>query len=239
MEITDIHCHILPGMDDGAKDEEESLALVRMAWEQGVEAFIATPHYSRQFRNDCPERIREKCEKLEKEARETIASEIRIYPGQEICWEESVPEKLDRGELLTLADSSYVLVEYLPSVSYGALFRNLRTLRLEGYLPILAHAERYGALRTEGLEELTEAGVCVQMNYGSIGTSLFDKDQRWCRKQLKEGNIHFLGTDMHSVHRRPPRVAEAMKWLETHLSGEELSRICRDHAGQVLTNQNL
>ena len=90
MEITDIHCHILPGMDDGAKDEEESLALVRMAWEQGVRTFIATPHYSRQFRNDCPERIREKCEKLEKEARKTIASEIRIYPGQEICWEESI-----------------------------------------------------------------------------------------------------------------------------------------------------
>ena len=62
-------------------------------------------------------------------------------------------EKLDRGELLTLAASSYVLVEYLPSVSYGALFRSLRTLRLDGYLPILAHAERYGALRTEGLEQ--------------------------------------------------------------------------------------
>lgn len=239
MEITDIHCHILPGLDDGAKDLEESLALVKKAREQGVTTFIATPHYSRRFPNDCPERIKEKCEELEEAARAQISPELSIYPGQEICWETDVPEKLDRGELLTLAGSSYVLVEFLPSVSRQSLYQSLRTLRLAGYLPILAHGERYGALRKEGLEELVESGIQIQMNYGSIGASLFDKEERWCRRQLKDGMISFLGTDMHGIHTRPPRIAEAMKWLRTHLDEEELTRICHVHGQRVLTNQNL
>ncbi len=239
MEFTDIHCHILPGMDDGARNEEESLALIRMAWEEGVTRFIATPHYSRQFRNDCPERIRDKCRQLEQKARETIAGELEIYPGQEIFWEEEIPEKLDRGELLTLADSSYILVEYRPSVSYRTLFESLRTLRMAGYLPILAHAERYAALRKEGLCELRESGILIQMNYASIGRSLFQKDERWCRKQLKEGYIDFLGTDMHNTNRRPPRIQEAMKWLASHLSEEELVQLCQIHGSRVAANQNI
>ncbi len=239
MEFTDIHCHILPGLDDGARDEEESLAMIRMAVEEGVTRFIATPHYSRQFRNDCPERIREKCHQIEEKARETITKDLEIFPGQEIFWEEEIPEKLDRGEILTLADSSYILMEYRPSVSYRTLLSSLRILRTGGYLPILAHAERYSILRKEGLQELKKSGIYIQMNYASIGRNLFQKDERWCRKQLKEGYIDFLGTDMHNTKSRPPRIQEAMKWLIPHMDEEELAQLSQIRGSRVTANQNI
>lgn len=239
MELTDIHSHILPGLDDGAKNLQESLALVRMAYEQGITHIIATPHYSPQFHNCRPTLIRERCLALEEEVQKNIAPEIRIYPGQEICWEDGVPEKLDAGELLTLADSSYVLIEFMPQESYRRIYQSLRTLRLAGYLPILAHAERYGELRKKGLEELADTDILIQMNYGSIGSRMFDRDERWCRKQLKEGLIHFLGTDMHSTNRRPPATEKALTWMRSHLEEDEIMLLCREHGEQIIMNQSI
>ncbi len=239
MELTDIHSHILPGLDDGAKNQQESLSLVRMAYEQGITHFIATPHYSPQFHNCSPALIRERCLALEEEAKNKIASEIRIYPGQEIYWEDGALEKLDAGELLTMADSSYVLIEFMPQESYRRIYQSLRTLRLEGYLPILAHAERYGELRKKSLDELVDTGVLIQMNYGSVGSRMFDRDERWCRKQLKEGLIHFLGTDMHSTDRRPPATEKALTWMQSHLEEDEITLLCREHGEQIIMNQSI
>lgn len=123
MDKTDIHSHILPGMDDGSANLEESLEMLRMAASQGFRNFIATPHYSPLYRNLCPDRIREQCAWLEGKAKASVQEEIRIYPGQELFYEDGLEEKLDEGKLLTLADSSYVLIEFAPRTPYPEMYR--------------------------------------------------------------------------------------------------------------------
>ena len=158
MRKIDIHCHIIPGLDDGAADLNESLEMLKIAWAQGFDTFIATPHYSLHYQNLCPELIREQCSLLEEKARSAVCPEIRIYPGQEICYEDDTMKKLEQGRLLTLADSSYVLTEFPYHILFAELYRSLQRLRLEGYIPILAHAERYRSIREneESLEELEQ-----------------------------------------------------------------------------------
>lgn len=240
MKITDMHCHVLPGLDDGASSEEESLQMLKAAAEQGIEAVIATPHYSGMFKNDSPEQVRKKCRALEKRAQREIAPGFRIYPGEEIfCSEESI-EKLKAGKLLTLADSRYLLIEFLPNVPYSALYRAARELVFAQYLPIFAHIERYGALRQEGrVEELIEAGAYMQMNYRHIGGRWYTETTRWCRKMLKRENIHFLGTDMHNVTTRGPQTKKAMRWLAKHPDKEYVRSICSGNAGMVLENRTI
>lgn len=241
MRKTDVHCHILPGLDDGARDQEESMEMLKLARARGFETFIATPHSSLHYRNLCPELIREQCSILEERARSSAGPEIRIYPGQEIFYDNDTIRNLEKGKLLTLADSSYVLIEFPYHISFAELYRSLQRLRLEGYSPVLAHAERYGAVRERGesLEELTEAGVLIQINYASLEKSWTDRNLRWCRKQLKDGRVHFLGTDMHNMSSRPPQTEKACAWMERHLDRETLEALCYGNAEKLLKNESI
>ena len=241
MEKTDVHAHIISGIDDGAENAEESMAMLKLAAVQGFRKFIATPHYSPQYRNLCPEYIQEECRRLEEQAQACIHPDIRIYPGQEIYYEDGVMEKLDKGKLLTLAGSSYVLMEFAVHVSYSELYRSLQRLRLEGYYPVLAHAERYPALRKEenSLEELEEAGVLIQLNYGSLQGAWWQETARWCRKQIKAGRIHFLGTDMHDAVNRPPHTERTFAWMERYLDKERLEALCYGNAERLLKNESI
>lgn len=240
MKKTDIHCHVLPGLDDGSDSWQESLQMIRMAAEQGFRAVTATPHYSRRFPNDCPDKIRWMCQELNRLIRRELNADIRVYPGQEIFYREEVPKKLKRGELLTIAESSYVLVEFLPEVPYSSLFRGLEQLILHGYRPILAHVERYGVLRKEGrIEELFDYGVVLQMNYHSIGGSWFAENTQWCRKMLKAEKIHLLGTDMHNRTTRAPATEKAEQWMRRHLNWQYIQKIAYKNARLVLTNEKL
>ena len=241
MEKTDIHSHIIPGIDDGAKSLEESLAMLAMAAGQGIDSLIATPHYSPHYRNLHPELIREGCAHLEEQARASVSPDIRIYPGQEICYEDGILEKLEEGRLLTLADSSYVLIEFSYRTPYPEMYRSLQRIGLAGYSPVLAHAERYPALRGEegSLDELVEAGVLIQMNYGSLEGPWHSGDLRWCRKQIKEERVHFLATDMHGADMRPPRTEKASAWMEKHLEAEKREALCRGNAEKLLKNENV
>lgn len=240
MDKIDIHSHILPGFDDGAGSLEESLKMLQMAAEQGFRKFIATPHYSRQYRNLCPEKIREQCAWLEEKAKASVQAEIRIYPGQELFYEDGLLQKLEEGKLLTLADSSYVLMEFAYSIPYTELYRALQRVRLAGLSPVLAHAERYPALWEEGqFPELIEAGILIQVNYGSLEGTFLEKQARLCRRLLERGEAHFLGTDMHDARRRPPRAEKTFAWMEKHLSGEQIEALCRGNAEKLLKNESI
>ena len=90
-----MHCHILPGLDDGSKSEQESVQMLKLAKKQGIRGLIATPHYSPSYRKSTPVQIRELCKELEERAQELVDPGFRIYPGQEIFYSEDVPEKLE------------------------------------------------------------------------------------------------------------------------------------------------
>lgn len=234
--MVDVHTHVLPGVDDGSRDMEESCALLRKAAKQGVTAVIATPHYSRKRGT---EGYRELTEELQTKIQEEFP-DFSVYLGQETYYHEELPEALRDGQALTMAGSRYVLVEFDPLVPYQTLFRGLRRLLSSGYIPILAHFERYACLRQEkNLEDLEGCGCKLQMNYESLQGSLFSKDLRWCRKQVQQGRVHLLGTDMHRLDYRPPEMDAAMRWLQGHVDGRVINQMVYENPRCIIKNKQM
>lgn len=206
--MIDIHTHVLPGVDDGSPNIEETEKLLKMSWKQGVTTIIATPHFS--HHTDFA-KLQERLEMTRKAANK-IDPRFKIYLGQEILYFEGICDWLDQGKALTLADSRYVLVEFRPNDNFIRLLRAVRELVSDGYLPIVAHIERYDCLREKGkTAELIDNGAYLQMNAASVIGGIFNQDARWCRNEIAQNRIHFIASDMHNVSTRPPRMADAWK----------------------------
>ena len=121
MGYIDIHAHIVPDVDDGAKDNCESLEMLKQAYEAGITTVIATPHYSKGFKTYTLEDIKRYCKTLEKHAQEQICPEFKVYTGQEIFYNAKSLETIQSGGVISLADSNYILLEFSPEISYSAL----------------------------------------------------------------------------------------------------------------------
>ena len=238
--IIDTHSHILPGLDDGASDMQESIRMLRQAGQQGIRGVIATPHYSGRFPNICPDRIRRLCREVQAQARARLKTEIQIWPGQEIMYSEDALSLLEEEKLLTIAGTRYVMVEFLPAAPYSYIFSAVRELTLAGYRPVLAHAERYQALREEGrLEELKKQGACVQLNFRPAGGKWHQGTARWCRKILRRGLADFLGTDMHNTEGRGPETERAVRWMEKELSSSYIDAVLKRNAMGLLEGKEI
>lgn len=231
----DIHTHVLPGVDDGAKNWDICLEMIDRAWEGGVRQIIATPHYLPwQKKENKPEQLIWLCKEAEDKARKELGHPIRIYPGQEIYYHADLEEKLRRGEILTLAGSRYILVECALEIPYRELLQAVMRLRAQSYQPILAHVERYNCLRNpEHLQSIREAGAMLQINVQSVNGGLLDKDTRWCKKQLLDGQIHFIASDMHNLSTRPPMSFEKLQWIGRKLDRDYQKEILQDNALRI------
>lgn len=231
--IIDIHAHILPGVDDGARTMGEACRLLEQAIAQGAIAVIATPHGGARSSPE-PQVLQE----LAAQVQEEISwrhPKFRIFLGQELYYHEGLLEQLAAGEVLTMAGSRYVLVEFDPAVNYSVLYRGLRSLYTGGYQPILAHMERYRCLRREeNLLEVLDSGCLLQMNYRGLEGSRWHPETRWRRNQVLEGRIHFLGTDMHRTDFRPPEIDGALAWLDRHVDGKDQKRLVGGNAYRML-----
>ena len=241
IKIIDMHCHVLPGVDDGAQSMEESLELVKKACAQGVRSIIATPHYSRRSLN--PDRHAEQ-ESLRAELEERIQDEIdadfEVFLGQEVYYHEEITQRIRDGYGWPMADSRYMLIEFDTRSDYETIFRGLRKLANAGYRPILAHMERFPAIRRKGgIEELMSLGVVMQMNYESLAGSFLNGEVRWCREQVKSGVIDVLGSDMHRLDFRPPNLMPALHWLQKALDPEDIRRLCYENPMRIVWDREL
>lgn len=229
--LIDIHAHILPGIDDGARNIEESIEMAAMAVSQGIKTIIATPHY---YRRGNRKDYRKIYEETKRQIQKAIP-ELSLFLGQELYYHEELEDRLLSGQALTLSGTRYVLVEFDTRISYSQMSRAVRSLAGFGYIPVLAHIERYECLREEGaLSKLHRLGAMFQMNYESLTGRWYEADIRWCRKQIKEKNIHFLGTDMHRKDYRPPEIKKAIAWLERHTDAAYAAEITRKNAMDIL-----
>ena len=171
--IVDMHCHVLPGVDDGPETMEASMAVLREASRQGIGTMIVTPHFHPgRYTVDAP-RIREALI----QTRGAIAAEglnLRLVPGQECYYYSGLVEALESRRALTLAGTNYVLVEFEEDTLYSTVQFAVRELGECGYHPIIAHYERYICLykRKDRLDELRGKGAMLQLNFDR----LLDKD---------------------------------------------------------------
>ena len=238
--FVDIHTHILPGVDDGAESMMQSIRMARIAAMEGISRIILTPHQRADRRCVSPEGIERRMKLLQEEIdRQKIP--IRLYPGSELFYRHGIEELLAAGKLMTLAGSSYCLVEFFPEENYAYIRDGLNRLSAFGYFPILAHAERYEQLTESGrAEELKRSTGCLyQLNAASLtGENGFLYKSR-SRRLLKNGLADFIATDAHDEKGRGPRIARLADWLEKRYGKEERDRLLILNPAAVLEDREI
>jgi protein-tyrosine phosphatase len=203
----DIHSHILPEIDDGSKSMEQTIKMVKLAYEEGIRTMVATPHYHEDsywkpisLLEDCLERV--------KEAVKDIVPDMKILLGSEIYYSHESIRLLRENKIPTLSGTRYILVEYSIMADYKYIKNGLQDFILAGYIPIIAHIERYEDV-TKDLERIMEfidMGVYIQANATSITGEIGRRYQIITKKLLKNNYIHLIATDAHSECIRAPRM---------------------------------
>lgn len=238
--MIDIHCHILPGVDDGAQDMEETRRMLEIAWEEGIDTIIATPHYRHRYIENTQERLNERL-RLTQEAASLVSPEFRIYLGNEIYFSHSSVESLRGGRALTMAGSNYTLVEFFTGKPYQELEAAIRDFQLGGYQPIIAHAERYDCLleQPSRVEELVEMGAYIQVNAKTVTGGNGRNGKSFAKKLLKYELIHFIGTDAHSAEQRAPEMRKAQEYLAKKAGAAYAEALCGGNAWKILQKEYL
>ena len=198
----DFHSHILPGLDDGARDLDDSLMLASAMKGWGFERVYCTPHINALYRNT-PESIRPAFEQLQEAlATHNVDLDIRMSAEYRLV-PETWPEVLEKKWLMPIEDK-YILME-LP-ISRRSEMKNIspmeefRKIVSMGLTPILPHPERYGYLSHDELLEFVDIGVKIQCNYGSLAGLYGHEAEEIAGSLVKEGIVSFFGTDMHNAH---------------------------------------
>lgn len=222
--IIDIHSHILPGIDDGARDMDEAMQMLTIAYDQDIRIIVATPHYSTYIHEYTIKELKEIVKQINLAA-QSIGMDMQIILGNELFYSIDLVEALSKGEALTIYGTRYILVEFLSSISEQEICYALNHCIYSGYIPIVAHAERYECLRAKPqmVEELIRLGAYIQLNLSSLVGGISSSKTRFARKLLKMQCVHFLGTDCHDVRKRPPRTKRAIRYL-AHKYGKDRLR---------------
>lgn len=210
----DIHSHVLPGLDDGSQSMEQSLAMLRIACEQGIETIVATPHNMPGKGRPDRERVEEEVRRLQKAAVER-GIPVRLSQGCEYYYREEILEELEEGKGIPLGSSDCVLVEFGVQEETRYIRNAVRAIRDIGYYPVIAHVERYERLigDIETLADIRKMGACLQVNASSVIGKNGRKTKEKVKKILKAGLADVIGTDAHSDGRRGPYLKECAACL--------------------------
>lgn len=215
--MIDIHSHILPGIDDGAQTEADSIAMAKQAVEQGIHTVIATPHH----KNGRYENIRDNIVKYTHILNELLKQKeipLTLLPGQETRINGEMIEDLTNGNLLPLNDSIYLFVE-LPSASVPRYTSQmLYDIQMAGYIPIIVHPERNRELidNPNLLYELVSKGALTQVTAGSL-TGRFGKKIETFSHELIEANLtHFVASDAHNTASRKFNLQAALEIIQSN-----------------------
>ena len=205
----DIHSHILPGVDDGARNMEETRRMLYRAYEDGTRIIVATPHFAAGKKHMAPEKLLQLLLEVNQLAAE-ISKEMMVISGNELFYSMDMLDALAAGRALTLHGSRYILVEFFPSEEYKEIREGLNRCLFAGYLPILAHAERYKSLirEPELVGELVTLGAHVQLNLSAFTGSRFMAISKFCHRLMSEGWVHFIGSDSHREDDKQPLASE-------------------------------
>lgn len=222
--MIDIHCHILPFLDDGPKSMEGALEMAQIAYDDGIRKIVATPHYIESWRVIPREKVMESVEEFNLILNEKDI-DIEILTGHEVYFTWGIPSLIKNGEVSTLNNSQYFLMEFplsdIPKHADEMIFE----LKLMGKIPILAHPERYKEVKENPniLIEYIDMGALCQVDSGSI-IGQFGKDTMEVARSLIGNNmVHFVASDGHCAKVRTPRLKDSYKKV-MDLFGEEKSQ---------------
>lgn len=236
--MTDIHCHFLYGVDDGAKTPEETLSMLNMAYQDGVRTIIATPHYNEHHDADAAH-ISDLLKAVSAQVADTLPG-LKLYPGNECYLNERLLDALQTGKCLTMAGGRYVLTEISSYMMSKVMIRMLSEIISSGYTPIVAHCERL--IQDKGdlskISMLKELGCLLQVNASTILEKNGRWFDRWLYGSLLNGDISFISSDAHNLSSRRPVLSEAYEAVARNTSSQTANEVFRKNAETLLLGNN-
>lgn len=237
--LIDIHCHVIPNIDDGADNISTSLEMCKIAQEDGIYGIIATPHYIYGVFDNERDLVCAKVIELNNNLKEKDIN-IDIYPGCEAFIFPELPKLVEEGKVCTLNNSQYVLIE-LPMESIPKYTDNvIYQLKLSGYTPIIAHPERNAVINSypDVLFNLISRGALSQVNASSLA-GLFGKNvMKTAATLLRHNMVHLIASDAHTIGGRAPILSNAIDKIEKLVGQETLLKIVKNGEA-ILNNQSI
>lgn len=239
-DVYDVHCHILYGVDDGAKDREQSFRMLEIAYEEGIRNIILTPHYKRPYDEEEKEIVDRRFGKLQAYAEKKLPG-MALYMGNEIFYFDGVAEELEKGNAYTMAGSRYVLLEFLPGTPYSYVKSAVSSMLRHDYIPIIAHIERYECFLKDfdKVWEMKERGALIQVNAKSVLGEHGRVEKSFCKKLLKNELVDFVGTDAHRDNTRRPEIRACVEYIQKKYGEDYATFIFKINPCKVIQDEEI
>ena len=238
--MIDIHCHILPEVDDGSRSLNESIEMAMIAKEQGITKIVNTSHYHPNFEYKKGEELLKELEDFNNVLKENMI-DIEVVIGNEIYYTKDLIKEIDELDFYTLNNSRYILIELPPTNFPKDLCNIVYELKEKNYIPVFAHVERYREVQEnpELIYEVINAGAIIQVNSHSILGKSGKELQKVCNTLLNRNMVHVVGTDAHSSKRRTPIFLDAYKYVSEKYSKEMADDLFIKNNNAIINNEAL
>ncbi len=233
--MIDLHCHILPGIDDGAPDLATAMAMAKMAVEDGITHIACTPHVINGVYDNDPARIGAAVERLQQELA-VAGVELKLLCGADVHIAPDLLQRLQAGGVRVLGRSHYFLLEPPHHVRPPAVERFVKSLIAGGYIPVITHPERLTWIEQHYpvFEELSDSGAVMQITAGSITGRFGRRAKYWSERLLDEGRVHLVASDAHNLVDRPPVLSKAREIVRERLGDDAALDLFERFAAMII-----
>ncbi len=236
--MIDIHSHLIPNVDDGSKSIEDTFIAFEEAKEVGFTDIILTSHYKPEYYETKPSKLTFWKDKLQ-EVIDTKNEDLKLHSGMEIYISEELPNLIENGKLLRLANSKYMLLELPINSKVNYLDYIIYYLDTVGIKPIIAHPERYVIVQQEPklIEEWIKKGCLIQCNFGSILGIYGSNSKKIIKHLLKNNLVHFVASDCHSKNGIYLQIPKALKKIKRLVGTEKTYEITTLNPQKILNDE--
>jgi len=249
MQFIDVHCHLLPGIDDGSSSIVETVEMLRIAHKRGTRGIVATPHafqpmfasFSSVALCGAFSRMMEEVKDLSSYADHSFLKEMKVFLGAENLVTPEFLQALENREVLTLNGSRYLLVEFPLFMLFRLIESSVEQILERELIPVLAHVERYEAFhrRPERLDGLRQRGCVVQVNAEAFHRGCESQDSELALSLARSGNVDVIASDGHDLRTRPPGVQQAFERLSEDFDEETLNGWMSENPARILADRDL
>jgi protein-tyrosine phosphatase len=234
MFFSDIHTHILYGTDDGAKTLDDMLAMVKTSYEDGTRLLCLTPHFFPSFFGDNHKQAEEAFAVLDEYCKEHYP-DLKLIFGNELGYRHDGISWIQSGFCRPMGNTNYILVEFNVTDSEDQITEGVYRLQNAGYIPIIAHAERYKNLSVERMQALRNNGVLIQINAESVQkvNSIFGSKK--LKNTLKKGYVDFVASDAHNLTARPPQLKKSYEIFAEKFGEKYAKKVYYENALKIFS----
>ena len=230
--MIDIHCHIVPGVDDGSASIEESLEMLKKSWQDGVRQMILTPHFRLGMFETRGTKIHEQYERLRAEA-SRVLPELKLHLGCEFH-ATMEQEELLQSPRFFLAGTRNLLLEFSGGDTENFIRDRIRSAQMLGAKVIIAHVERCRAMNLKFITEIRHLGAMIQVNADAVLGLDGRPVKRFCRKLLKEDHVDFIASDAHNLTDRASHLGECAEYVAKKYGAETAEKIFITNPSRIL-----